>query len=103
MEVFPRSIGTAKADLTALGRNVWIHDLADCIEDDLELAVILAFQILQLFCQFGVAGENSAKSNKGAHDLDVHLDCTWTAQHARQHRDALFGEGVWCCTPTAPT
>lgn len=38
--------------------------------------------------------EQLANADKRPHDLDVHLDGLRTAQYARQHRQALLGEGI---------
>jgi len=85
----------AKADWFVVTSRRW-HQLADCVKDDLEFVVVLALELIKAAREFGVWGEHLAKTNKGSHYLNIYEDSSLTAQYARQHRDALFGE---CCNP----
>ena len=87
----------------ALRRWIRSHDLANRIKHDLELAVILALKRLQFPRQVGVALQHPSEPDERAHNLDVNLHGARTAQDAGEHGNALFGECVRRCTPTAPT
>ena len=81
----------------------FVHQLAQSFKYDSELLVILRFQFGDLACEFAIALDQPSHLHKRAHDLNVHGDCTLAAQHAGEHRDTLFGEGVWRLPSTAPT
>src|SRR5437870_13402628 len=49
------------------------HQLADGVEDDLELGVVFVFQRRKLAGQFCVGEEHLAQSHKCAHDRNVNL------------------------------
>jgi hypothetical protein len=50
------------------------HELADGIEYDLELGIVLLLQRRQLAGKIGKGGEHLPQSNEGPHDLDVDTD-----------------------------
>jgi len=79
------------------------HQLPDRVEDDSELRVVLLFERIELAGQLFVRERHLTEANEGAHDRDVDVDRALTSEHARQHRNAMFGESVWEeATPTAP-
>jgi len=43
--------------------------------------------------EVGIGGQEPAEPDEGAHDGDVDVDGAGAAQHAREHGDALLGEG----------
>ena len=89
-----------KPDLS-LRRSWRKHQLADGVEDDLELGVIFVFQRRKLAGEFCVREEHLAQTDKCAHDGDVNLHSTRTPQDAGEH--ALLGEGVGKVTATTAT
>ena len=91
-----------KADLP-LGRSWRKHQLADGVEDDLELGVIFVFERRKLAGELCVRKEHLAQTDKCAHDGDVDLHGTRTPQDAGKHGDALLSEGVGKVTATTAT
>src|SRR5439155_16029216 len=91
-----------KADFPP-GRIGGKHQLANGVEDDLELGVIFVFKRGELASEFRVGEEHLAQTDKCAHDGDVDLHGTRTPQDAREHRDALLSKGVGSVTATAAT
>jgi AcrR family transcriptional regulator len=70
------------------------HQPADGIEHRGELAVVPLFERVELAGEIRVGLQDTTQLYEGPHDLDVHADRALASQHGRQHRDALFGEGV---------
>src|SRR5439155_15325849 len=79
------------------------HEIADGVEDSLELHVVPLFQLVQPACQVGVGCGHPPQPDESAHDLDVDRDRPRAVQDTREHRDALLGEGVRRVSPTATT
>src|SRR5947208_11737811 len=79
------------------------HQLANGVEDDLELGVIFVFQRRELPGEFCVREEHLAQTDKCAHDGDVDLHGTRTPQDAGEHGDALLSEGVGSVTAATAT
>ncbi len=81
----------------------WRCELPYCIEDYLELVIVLALHFPQLSRQFLIAGQHLAQANEGSNDRDVYLDRTLAVEHAGKHGDTLFGKGIWrIAAPTPP-
>ena len=91
-----------KADLPPwrIGRK---RQLADGVEDDLELGVVFVFQRRKLPGEFRVGEEHLAQTDKCAHNRDVDLHGTRTPQDAGKHGDALLSEGVGKITAATAT
>src|SRR5882762_27975 len=87
----------------ALRRDHRRHQLADCIENGLELRIVFPLERRQLARQLFVRGQHRAQADKGAHDLNVHQHGPLTAQNARKHGDTLLAEGVRTVSPAAPS
>ena len=68
--------------------------MADRVEDYAKLPVVFLLQLVESPVQFCVRGEQFAEADEGSHDLDIHGDGPLAAEHAGEHRHALFGEGV---------
>ena len=77
-----RAEGDAEADARlrrrqwGVRRIRWCHELADRLEDHLELTVVLLFEVVQPLGQILVGGDQFSQAHEGTHDLDVHLDCS---------------------------
>ncbi len=56
------------------------HELADGLEDDFELRVVLGLQFSKLASQVSVAQEHFPEADERAHDGDVHLHSARTGQ-----------------------
>lgn len=81
----------------AFWRGIGGDELADGVEDELELLVVLGvfgFERLDFLGEQGVGIHESAELNEGAHDGDVHLHGAGRAEDAGEHGDTLLGEGV---------
>src|SRR5208337_2752788 len=64
------------------------EQLLDGVEDDLDLFIvlaILALQRLDLRRQFVMGRHDFAQTDKGAHNGNVDLDGSLTAEHGREH------------------
>src|SRR5262249_25601118 len=78
------------------------HQLANRVEHDADLRVVLLLERLELALEVGVRLEQLPQPYERTHDLDVDLDRALAAQHAGEHRDALLGERVWIVATAAP-
>lgn len=76
------------------GRRVWLHELAKGVEDDLEMGVVLLFQIVDFPGQVRMGDQQTAELDEGAHDLDVDPDGPGRTEDAGEHGDPMLGEGV---------
>jgi hypothetical protein len=80
------------------------HQLADGVEDDLELPVVFVLQFGQFPREIRLGGEQLAEAHEGADDLNADGNRGLVAEHRRKHGDALFGKGVrGGATSPAPT
>ena len=73
------------------------HQLPNRIDDRGDFFIVFADTFLEFgefLRQLAIAFERFAQLHKRAHDRDVHLHRALAFQNAREHRDALFGEGV---------
>jgi hypothetical protein len=70
------------------------HQLADCVEHDLELPVVFRFQIIQPLCHFPVVPDQIAQAHERAHDFHVDPYSLFALQHRGQHGDSLLSERV---------
>ena len=77
--------------------------MADGVEDDAELRVVLRLQLVESANEIGMSGEYLPKSNERSHNLDIDGHRPIAAKNAGKHGDALFGEGLWPFAATAPT
>lgn len=83
---------------------LWRHELADSVEHDFELGVVLLFESGEFPGEVVVGREHLAEFYECSHDGDVNLYGAGAAEDAGEHGDALFGEGVGvCATEAAPT
>src|SRR4051794_32909873 len=71
-----------------------LEKTADRPEDDLELSVVNLFEFVDAFREIRVLGNDLPEVNECTHDLDVYADRAVAAEHAGEHRDAVFGERV---------
>jgi hypothetical protein len=55
---------------------------------------IIADHSGELAGEIDMSGEHLPQAHEGAHDFHVDQDGPPAPQDARQHRDALFGEGI---------
>src|SRR5438477_12978815 len=78
------------------------HELADGVEHDAELSIVLLFEGGELFGQLSVRPKDLTQSHECAHDLDVDLYRLAAAQDGREHRNALLGESVGRVAPSSP-
>lgn len=83
-------------------RRFWGHEFADGVEDDLELPVVFLFERVEFFGEVGLGRQYPAQADEGPHDGDVDLYGAGAVEDARQHGDALFGEGVGGVSAAAP-
>src|SRR5258708_31623651 len=91
----PESGDEANAALgTRSSRVVFRYQAFDGVEHHGELLVVLLLHCLDLARELAIGIHQAAKLDEGAHDGDVHLDCARGAEHAREHDDALLGEGI---------
>jgi hypothetical protein len=77
--------------------------LADGLEkvaDRLVMTFELRFQFGEFSGKLALTDEHFAQLHESANDCHAHGDRSGTAQNARQHRDALFGEDTrwFACT-----
>src|SRR5262249_48822681 len=70
------------------------HQFPDRLEHDAELRVVLALHLADLPHQGRSRPQHAPHPDERAHDLDIDANGPLAAQHARQHRDSLLGEGV---------
>lgn len=70
------------------------HQLADRVEDDLELPVVSDFHLFETPGQIARRGEDLSQLDEGAHDGIVDLNGARAAKNARQHGDALLCECI---------
>src|SRR6266700_626860 len=96
-----RPFANMKPDLS-LWRSWRKHQLADGIEDNLELSVIFLFQCSKLAGEFCIREEHLTQAHEGTHDGDVDLHGTRTPQNAGEHCDTLLGEGHGVAPPNFP-
>ena len=82
-----------EADGPALGLG-WGHELADRVEDDLELAIVFGFQRIESAGEVFVGGKGLAKLHEGAHHVQAHLDRAGGVEDGSSHERAVLGEGV---------
>ncbi len=87
---------------TPLARDGRCHQLADGVEDHLELRVVLLLKGDHLAGEVLVGRQDATEPNKRADDLDVHLHGSFAMKHARKHRDAVLREGIRRGPATAP-
>ena len=66
------------------------------------MAFEISFQLPQFVGEVLVQGQRFPQAHKHAHDGDVDLRGTRTAQHARKHRDALLREDIGVEPASAP-
>jgi hypothetical protein len=59
-----------------------------------ELLIVLLFHRLDLARKLAVGVHQATELDERAHDGDVDFDCSRRTQHAREHRNALLGEGI---------
>ena len=58
-------------DLLFAIANLRCHQVAYSVEDNLELPIVLAFELVQPTREVGVRGEHLSELYKGSHDFDV--------------------------------
>src|SRR5207244_10544979 len=76
------SFANVKPDLS-LWRSWRKHQLADGIEDNLELGVVFVFERGQLARELRIRQEHLAQTHESTHDRDVHLRGELTIENAR--------------------
>jgi hypothetical protein len=77
--------------------------LPNGVENDSELRIILLFERSELACELIVRQRQLTESDECAHDRDIRVDRAPTSEHARQHGNAMLGEGMGRMAATAPT
>src|SRR3990170_828931 len=98
------AIGLVETDARFGGGRRRLHELADGVEDHLELCVVLLLKRFELAFQVGVGDGQCPHADEGAHDLDVDLDGARAPEDAGEHGYALLREGVGGGPPeTSPT
>src|SRR4051794_16555281 len=93
-----RRVEIADSFLLLRGR---LDQTADRLEDDLELAVVQLLELVDALREIRVLGNHLPEVNECTDDLDIYADRAVAAQHAGEHRDAVFGERVWSASTTA--
>src|SRR5213594_1440702 len=94
VSIFAERLSTrAKADAAGRERERR-HELADRVEHHLELAVVFLFELVQAFGQLFVGGNQFSQPYEGAHDMDAHVDRSWTIQHHCCHDGTMFCESI---------
>jgi hypothetical protein len=71
-----------------------------------DLPVVLLIPFFQFFEAAGqvlMRCQEFAQFDESTHDRDVHLNCPIALEHAREHRNALFGKYEGQITAAAPT
>lgn len=71
-----------------------VQQLVQGFEHDFKLVFGLGAEIFELFAQLGIVDDELPEPGEGPHDLDVDLDCFFTAQDAGHHGYALLGKGM---------
>ena len=93
--------GYLEANAAAASRGRRGHELTDRLEHDVKLAVVLALERGESLGDCLVRHEELTQPHERAHDGDVGLNRGRAPEHAREHRDALFGECVWQVAPSS--
>ena len=84
-------LGCSKSNFYFSGRSRrWSNKLADCIEYDFKVVVILAFHVVDFAFEIDNRHSEPADLNESPHNLDVGIDSDITAKNTRQHGDALL-------------
>src|SRR5262245_13174004 len=81
----------SETELTPRRLRQWGHQLADRVEDHLELRVVPLLQRVQPAGQVSISGKELPHPDERPHDLDVHEHRPFAPQHAREHRYSLLG------------
>ena len=66
--------------------------LSHRIEYDLELLIIPLLESIELETKIFVGHDHLPQTDETSHDLDIHLNGSWTAKNARKHGNTLFRE-----------
>ena len=93
-DALPSIIVCFEAD-TAAGRTRICYKLADIVEQDPELGVVLGVLLLEIFDsarKIFVFSEKLSESDKRPRDGDARLDRTLASEYRRKHHDAMLGE-----------
>ena len=77
------------------------HQLADRVENRLELGIVPLLQRVELPGEAGVGGQHPAEADERPHDLHIDLHRPAALEHAGEHGDALFGERIGRGAPPA--
>jgi len=86
-------IFTQKSNFT-LGGTWWFHELPNGIEDDLELRVVLTFELSDFLSEFRMIEKHLPELTESAHDLDIDLDSSLALKDAGKHGNAVFGKSI---------
>src|SRR4051794_33614234 len=78
----------------------WLEKAADRLEDDLELSVVKLLELVDALREIRMLRNDLPEVNECTHDLDIYADRAVAAQHAGEHRDAVFGERVRSASTT---
>ncbi len=70
------------------------HELADGVEDDLELGVVFLLEIVKAVGKIGVVGQGPAKPDKRTNHKHAHVHRLGAAQNVRGHEGAVFRERI---------
>jgi len=79
------------------------HEFSNGLEDDSKLAVVLLFQFIESPGKYLVRADHLSKLNKSSHDGNIYLNSSFAVEHAREHCDSLFGEGVGAILSSSST
>src|ERR1043166_6219432 len=78
------------------------HQLPNRLEYAAELRVVFLLQCIEPSRQVFMRDQPAAQTDERTHDFHGHLYGAPAVQHARQHCNSLFGEGVRGMTTATP-
>ena len=87
----------------AFGFIGWGKELANGIEDNFELIVVVTFECADFTGEFFDRESHLAESDEGPHDANVHCDGTRAIENTGEHGHAFLSKGVGEISTTAPS
>ena len=70
------------------------HESPDGVEDGSKLCVVLLFEDIETFCEFGVIHHEAAKTYECFHHGDSGLYRCVAVEHVGQHDGSVFSESI---------
>src|SRR3989442_596760 len=73
---------------------VGLNCLATAFMNNPGMRLVFLFELVQAFGQLFVGGNQFSQPYEGAHDMDAHVDRSWTIQHHCCHDGTMFCESI---------